>query len=142
MHDISAIEDARDRLRAIEQYLRGKQMHRPAMGAQRRLEARIGQLLGETANGRRHDLEPSRVKEGDDVAKNDRSDFRVLARALDGAADLTPDEWRMSRRALVALIKDRTKGDNVAQFVVVEPTAGARIKVPAGMTAEELFRSQ
>jgi hypothetical protein len=36
-----------------------------------------------------------------------RANFRLLARALNGDCELTPDEWRKSRRALVALIRRR-----------------------------------
>jgi hypothetical protein len=49
------------------------------MGIARRVEARIGQLLGETENGQRHDLQPSRAWEGS-IKKSDRQRFRVLAR--------------------------------------------------------------
>lgn len=31
----------------------------------------------------------------------DRAAFRILARALAGECELTPDDWRKSRRALV-----------------------------------------
>lgn len=44
----------------------------------RRLEVRIGQLLGPTSNGKRHDLEPSLAKEGS-LNKNQRREFRQMA---------------------------------------------------------------
>ncbi|HJS89378.1 MAG TPA: hypothetical protein VJ738_05370 [Steroidobacteraceae bacterium] len=50
-----------------------------ALGAQRRVEARIGQLLGETDIGQRHDLEPSLTSEGS-IKRMDRNRFRLLAR--------------------------------------------------------------
>jgi hypothetical protein len=59
------------------------------------LKARIGQLLGEPEQGRRTDLEP--VPHEGEVAKNERMDFRVIARALNGGCDLSKDEWRQSR---------------------------------------------
>jgi len=38
---------------ALETYMRGKEMQRPMMGASRRIEGRIGQLLGEPGKGGR-----------------------------------------------------------------------------------------
>ena len=37
---------------ALETYMRGKEMQRPMMGASRRIEGRIGQLLGPAKMGR------------------------------------------------------------------------------------------
>jgi hypothetical protein len=42
--------------------------------------------------------------------KDARSDFRYIAKALNGECDLDPEEWRKSRRALVSLIR-RKLGD-------------------------------
>jgi len=63
-------------LRAIEQYLRGKQMHLSAMDAQRRLEARIGQLLGEAH------VDVSNPHHDEVSHDQTRSDFRTLGPAL------------------------------------------------------------
>lgn len=82
----------------VERYLKSKEAHLPARGAMRHLDARIGQLLGSPEQGRRTDLEP--VPHEGNVAKNDRMDFRVLARALNGSCELAKDEWRQSGRAL------------------------------------------
>lgn len=136
MHDIPTIEDTRDRLRAIEQYLRGKQMHLPALGAQRRLEARIGQLLGDAIMGR---PVSSAAPEVSSMDKTEKYELRILSRALTDCP-LTDDEWRQSRRAIVALIKERTREDDVIEPDVIEPTHGARINVPHGFTAEDLCR--
>lgn len=82
---------------ALEAYLRSKNLQRPMLGAQRRVEARIGQLLGEAKSG------PKQSSPVRDVsAKNDRSDFRLLSR---GFECLTDEEWRKSRRALVSLLR-------------------------------------
>ena len=66
------------------------------LGAQRRIEARIGQLLGEPEPGKRTDLEPPHHAE--EVVKHDqdRADFRILSHAYNGC-ELTDDEWRKSR---------------------------------------------
>ena len=37
-----------------------------------------------------------------------RNYFRILARALANECELTADEWRKSRRALVSLVRQRT----------------------------------
>jgi hypothetical protein len=73
------------------------------LGAQRRIEARIGQLLGKAAPG-------GWAHRDEDIRKalpNDqtRSDYRLLARALDGQCELTREQWQKSRRALVMLVR-------------------------------------
>ena len=89
----------------MEKYLRDKKLQRPMLGAQRRIEARIGQLLGPTRPGTRTDLQPS----GHDreVAEDHRADFRLFARILKGECEVTEDEWRKSRRALISLVRNR-----------------------------------
>ncbi len=87
--------------------LTNNRRHLPARGAQRRLEARIGQLLP-NEQGRRTDKLPNHDVEVELHGK-DKSDFRVLARALNGTCDLSKDEWRQSRRELVALDRTCTK---------------------------------
>jgi hypothetical protein len=69
----------------------------PALGVQRRLEARIGQLLGRTSPGKRTDLEPSHHGDEVDLHNRDRTEFRMLATALSGDIDLSDDEWRQSQ---------------------------------------------
>jgi len=50
-------------------------------GAQRRIEARIGQLLGPTTKGGRTDRrQPSVMAEG--LSKDERREFRLLAGAF------------------------------------------------------------
>ncbi len=95
---------------ALETYLRGKEMQRPMRGAQRRIEGRIGQLLGPAKMGRPE--ENSRYAET--FSDEQRNYFRLLARALANectlTADectLTADEWRKSRRALASLVRQR-----------------------------------
>jgi hypothetical protein len=56
----------------------------------RRLEVRIGQLLGPTKIGERHDLEPSLASEGS-LKPNQRSDFRKMAEHSDVVAKVTAD---------------------------------------------------
>ena len=103
--DMALLEEWRARARALESYLRDKEMQRPMLGAQRRIEARIGQLLGEPAPGRRSDLQP--LPHDGKVDRHEADDFRLLGRALAGECGLTPDEWRKSRRALLKLVRLR-----------------------------------
>jgi N6-adenosine-specific RNA methylase IME4 len=102
---VESIEDAdewRRKAKGIEAYLRSPELQRPMLGAQRHIEAKIGELLGpaEFYHDRTsvNPLIPN---------KDDRANFRLLARALAGDCELTADEWRKSRRALVALIRQR-----------------------------------
>jgi len=100
IEDIETLNEWRAQAAALEAYLRGKDLQRPMLGAQRRVEARIGQLLGDAkdTNGRpfSHDSK---------VPRNDRGDFRILARGFNAQLDV--DEWRKSRRSLVALLRQR-----------------------------------
>ena len=124
--DIPTLEEGRKRLSALVAYLRAPELQRPAMSALRGVEARIGQLLPSPAPGRRTNLEsepepltssekPSDDGEeqppprGEEVRLPDQasSDFRVLAKALDGTVEVAPEEWRKSRRALTALVRLR-----------------------------------
>lgn len=68
------------------------------------MEARIGQLLGDAQEAQ---LAGKPFTHAEKVGRPaDRHDFRLLARALNGAVRLTDDEWRQSCRALVKLIKE------------------------------------
>lgn len=58
-------------------------------GVQRRLEARIGQLLGDPEPGKRNDMEPVSYK--GQVSRNERMDFRILARASNGDVRIDQD---------------------------------------------------
>lgn len=68
--------------------------------AQRGLEARIGRLIG---GAKLCDNQHSVTTEISDIAKDDRHDFRIPARAIDGHCNHTLDDWRQSRRALLYL---------------------------------------
>jgi N6-adenosine-specific RNA methylase IME4 len=103
--DVDVLEEYRAQARALEAYLRSRGLQRPILGAQRRIEGRIGQLLGEATQGERIDLTCPR--DGKLIERHDRIDFRLLARALDGDCTLTDDEWQKSRRALVSLVRFR-----------------------------------
>ncbi|MEJ7786662.1 MAG: MT-A70 family methyltransferase [Solirubrobacteraceae bacterium] len=107
VEDIETLEEWRAQARALEGYLRDKELQGPMLGIQRRAEARIGELLGEAKRGGKAEEQlDSRMSESL-PRPDDRADFRVLRRALNGCP-LTDEEWRKSRRALVALIRRRT----------------------------------
>ena len=101
-------------------------MQRPIRGAQRRIEARIGQLLGMAKWGgdrKSYQVDHDRLDALTDWVQgaNDRRDFRYLARALGGECEITADEWRKSRRSLVSLIRRRLGAE-----MPEEPAAAAR----------------
>ncbi len=80
---IPAIRDASNRLAAIDEYLsRTSTEGRARVAAsQRRLEVRIGHLLGEAreTQGTRNDLSPANEKCDDGLSPNLRKDFRFMA---------------------------------------------------------------
>ena len=101
--NVHALKEFLAQARALEAYLRDRGLQGPMLGTQRRTEGRIGQLLGEPHHGvhkHTYELIPHDV---------DRLDFRLLARALEGECDppLTDEEWRKSRRALIAVVRYR-----------------------------------
>jgi N6-adenosine-specific RNA methylase IME4 len=105
--DFEWLEETRAQARALETYLRDKEMQAPMLGTQRRIEARLGQLLGDVTQGTRIDLTPHRDEKLDAIDNDQtRSDFRLLANALNGLR-LDFEEWRKSRRALIKLIRYR-----------------------------------
>jgi N6-adenosine-specific RNA methylase IME4 len=103
--DVDVLEEARLRASALEHYLRGRGLQGPMLGTQRRIEARIGQLLGEPKPGARTDLQPPNRASEVVYHDPDRQAFRLLARALAGELELDPDGWRRSRRTLVAHVR-------------------------------------
>ena len=101
--DIEELDEARAKCAALEAYVRDKEMQKPMLGAQRRIEARIGQLLGPPKRGKKvlgHEQE---------LDERQRHDFRIIAKALNGELQepLVEDEWRKSRRAFTAMIRAR-----------------------------------
>src|ERR1035441_2697078 len=107
--DIDVLEAGRRNLAALVAYLRAPELQRPALSAQRGVEARIGQLLGpaKATQGQRTDLSVTTEKLENTPSKDARADFRVLAKALDGEVEVAPEEWQKSRRALTALVRLR-----------------------------------
>ncbi len=76
------------------------------LGAQRRIEARIGQLFGKPEKGGRGKTSRHDERFND----SQRNFFRLLARALANECELTGDEWRKSRCALVSLVRGTGPG--------------------------------
>lgn len=102
--DLETLQEWRAQAAALEAYLRGRDLAGPMLGAQRRVEARIGQLLGDAheAQCRPGGALPSAVK---GVSPQDRNRFRILARGLEHGL---PDyEWRSARDPLIKIIQQR-----------------------------------
>jgi ParB family chromosome partitioning protein len=103
----------------VETYVRGRKAQPFIRGAQRRLEARIGQLLGVVKERERTDLSGSHDYQL--ISHPDRITFRQLAQALGGNVVLSDDEWRNSRRKVVQLIRER-QGHAPPFSSVIKPT--------------------
>jgi hypothetical protein len=107
--DIDMADEWRRRAEALATYLAGTDGHGPMLGALRRTEARIGQLLGEpTGPGR------GRKSPHAGILPDQRwGEFRTLASAVDEGLLTYEDDgdespWRASRRALLlaAFLRD------------------------------------
>lgn len=129
---IEEAEEFRAQAAALESYLRDKGLQKPMLGTQRRIEARIGQILGPALGHGPGRGKKAQHDEGLIEHDQDRSDFRILAHALDGKCkpELTDDEWRKSRRAFVSLVRNRVPGlriktpelpDGVFRCIVADP---------------------
>lgn len=113
VNDLPTLDEWRNQAAALEAYLRGRELQHPMLGAQRRIEARIG-MLDEVGYHGNHGINNKLIAE-----------FRTLARALSGECDLEPEEWRRSRRALVAEVRRRVGKAEI-------PRARASYNGPAG----------
>ncbi|MGD9798884.1 MAG: hypothetical protein AB7V15_12310, partial [Acidimicrobiia bacterium] len=106
---IPELQDAGHQLTAIAAYLEGRSRDGLARveAAKRRVEARIGDLLGPTSPGRR----PSVATEGaDDLSKDERHEFREMAEHPDVVEEViaaSTDDSPPSRRKVTTAIKDR-----------------------------------
>jgi N6-adenosine-specific RNA methylase IME4 len=101
--DINLLEEWRAQAKALEGYLRGKEMQRPILGAARRIEARIGALVGYHGSIKIKDAQRAEHRISDQIV----SEFHILSRALAGECEITDEQWRKSRRALVSLIRQK-----------------------------------
>ena len=103
--DADALLEWLARASALASYLSTRKgAQGPMQGAQRRIEARVGELLGEAVPGRPKN--PNHDEGLRRLADPIRADFRLLAHAYDDAK-LTPEEWRHSRRGVIRLIRKR-----------------------------------
>lgn len=116
--DIGAVVEMMTRLAALEEYIAKRDPSRlgDLQLANRRAEARIGELLGETTPGARTDLQPSPARDGL-KRRQDRVEFRRLARHL---ADWYPDKGRQSRAKILNLVKrlERVADESAARVII------------------------
>ena len=104
--DAGVLLDWLARAEALASYLATRKgAQGPTHGAKRRIEARIGQLLGAAENrGPRtlhHDVRLSEIHHAL------RHDFRVLRLALDDPTLLEDDDWRYGRRHVLRVVRQK-----------------------------------
>lgn len=108
--DVPLLHDTKAKLSAIDQYLdqTARQGRAAVTATMRRLEVRIGEVIGATKPGARHDLQPSIATEGS-LSKDERSQFREMAEHADVVEAViaeSTDEEPASRRKVLGAIKD------------------------------------
>ena len=102
--DTAAVNEARRRMSALEEYLAGTEASGPAQTASRLLEARVGELLGPAQHGGKF---TSVVNE---VTANERHEFRLLGDRRERWEEMLP----LSRRAALALAGPRKEDAHVS----------------------------
>lgn len=107
--DIGLAEEWRARADALAAYLQHTDSHGPMLGAMRRIEARIGELLGPTPGRGRAEMN----QHAGSFHSSLRAEFRTLAEAVESGLltysyDGDDSPWHATRRALVlaALMRD------------------------------------
>lgn len=95
--DVARLDDVRHWLAAVETYLSAKQAEGPAQTTARRLEARIGELLGPADN-----RGPATLGRDLRLSHWEKYDFRLMAEHRDVWEDKLP----LPRRRVLRLIRD------------------------------------
>jgi hypothetical protein len=108
--DIPALRNVSAKLAAIDQYLAATdKRHRGQLAATlRRLEIRVGELLGPATQGARNDRRPELSSANESLTANERRDFRDLAERRDDVErmlDESTDDDPASRRAVLAALR-------------------------------------
>jgi hypothetical protein len=94
--DLEAVDDARRKMSAIEEYLAGTEAAGPTMAASRLLESRVGELLGPFP-GRGHD------DSAHGIMANRAHEFRTIHAGRPKWESILRDDNRMSRAACLRL---------------------------------------
>lgn len=110
---IPELRDAGNKLAAISEYLEltSTEGRSRVAAAQRRIEVRIGQLIGPApapSESKRTDLDPSSMKDG--LSRNQRSDFRRMASdpdEVEAQIAASTDDAPASRRKVTEAIKNK-----------------------------------
>lgn len=118
---IPQIQDAKNRLGAIDEYLARttKEGRARVAAAMRRLEVRIGELLGPPEPGKRTDLqEPvGRDQQVPEMDRKTKHDFRQMAAnpdVVEQTIEASDDDNPASRRKVMTNIKNDTTADELA----------------------------
>ena len=108
--DVDLLLEWQARAEAFATYLKDKDARAPMLGAARRIEARIGELLGPAEMGINQHSEGSVVTEGS-LTRHQRHEFRTLAAGV-SAGILRYDDlegrinsWQGSRRSLLTMVE-------------------------------------
>lgn len=136
--DIPMLQTWLSQASALAAFIKRKDLQAPIMGAQRRIEARIGELLGE-ADG---SAMPEEIKELF-PHRTEIHSFRTLARGS-SEVELTEEDWRQPRTALVKQVKTQlgevkaVKPPTAAQQNAIDLVLAVRRLSQASITVTEL----
>lgn len=117
--DVAVLKDGAAKLRAIDEYvaLTSSEGRQAIAATVRRIEVRVGEVLGRVEFGERTDLQPSVVTEGSALTKHERHDFRQMAshpEIVEAEIAKGSDEHPTSRRQVLQAIREQRRRQDAA----------------------------
>lgn len=144
--DVAEVYDAKAKLSAIDAYLGQKSKDGKARlnATMRRLEVRIGELLGATSQGARNDLgqELSGATESLPLSKDERREFRQMAEnkeIVETVVSISTDNEPASRRKVLRAIQEAERKKKKEEALAsTDKVDQVRTLAKLGLTIEQI----
>ena len=117
--DVAALKDAAAKMRAIDQYvaLTSTEGRQAIAATVRRIEVRVGEVLGAAVTGVNQHSEPYVTTEGSTLTHHERHDFRQMAahpEIVEAEIASGTDERPTSRRQVMLAIREHVRNEDEA----------------------------
>lgn len=137
IEDVQELQGWLAQVTALSSFVKRRDLQGPIMGAQRRIEARIGQLLPPPQIGRNKTAPVPEEIAGLFPHRTERYAFSLLGRAAKQTV-ISDEEWRQPRKALVTQVRLRL-GDR--QPLQTPKPSPAKLLTAVGHLAEWTLRA-